>query len=145
MNHSNAMARGKSNARSFILLAFLAVGISVFVWLAGCNSPKPAAQQGARRYALQGRVVSIDKASQQVVVDHETIPGFMMAMTMGYAVKDSLLLDSLSPKDQITADVVVNGNDYWLENIVVVKKAGPTKTPSSGQSRSVPPQSSKNK
>ena len=88
-------------------------------------------------------MVSVEKAKQQVVVDHEEIPGFMMAMTMGYAVKDPSLLDSLSPEDQITADVVVNGNDVWLENIVVVKKADQTKAPSPNESRPVPPQPSK--
>jgi hypothetical protein len=54
-----------------------------------------------------------------------------MAMTMGYSVKNPTLLDSLSPEDQITADVVVNGDDVWLENIVVVKKADQAKAPAS--------------
>jgi hypothetical protein len=41
------------------------------------------------------------------------------------------VLDSLSTDDQITADVVVNGDDVWLENIVVVKQAGQAKAPAS--------------
>jgi Cu/Ag efflux protein CusF len=134
--------RAKLNTRSLLLLAVFTAGISLFVWLAGCSSPKPA-EQGPHRYSLQGRVVSIEKEKQQVVVDHGSIPGFMMAMTMGYAVKDLSLLDSLSPEDQITADVVVNGNDVWLENVVVVKKADQTKAPSSNESHPVPPQPSK--
>jgi Cu/Ag efflux protein CusF len=134
--------RTKLSARSLFLLAAFAAGISLFVWLAGCRSPKPA-QQSSRRYSLHGRVVSIDKTNQQIFVDHKEIPGFMMAMTMSYAVKDPSPLDSLSPEDQITADVVVNGNDVWLENIVVVKKADQTKAPSSNESRPVPPQPSK--
>jgi Cu/Ag efflux protein CusF len=71
--------------------------------------------------------VSIEKEKHQVVVDHGEITGFMMAMTMGYSVKNPDLLDSLRPEDQITADVVVNGDDVWLENIVVVKKADQAK------------------
>jgi hypothetical protein len=78
---------------------------------------------------LAGRVVSVETAKQQVVVDAGEIPGFMMAMTMGYGVKNPNLLTPLSPEDQITADVVVNGNDVYLENIVVVKKAAQAKTP----------------
>jgi hypothetical protein len=78
---------------------------------------------------LSGRVVSVASANQQVVVDAGDIPGFMMAMTMGYSVKNPELLTPLSPEDQITADVVVNGNDVYLENIVVVKKAAEAKPP----------------
>src|SRR6266849_8180346 len=126
--------RIKLNARAIFLKATIVAGISLSVWLAGCSSPKPA-QQPARRYSLNGRVVSIEKAKQQVVVDHGEITGFMMAMTMGYSVKNPNVLDSLSPEDQITADVVVNGDDVWLENIVVVKKAGQAKAPASPESK----------
>src|ERR1700704_2441595 len=129
--------RTKFSARAIFLNAVIVAGISLSVWLSGCGSSKPeqqvsqSAQQAPRRYSLNGRVVSIEKAKQQVVVDHGEITGFMMAMTMGYSVKNPSVLDSLSPEDQITADVVVNGDDVWLENIVVVKKAGQAKAPAS--------------
>jgi Cu/Ag efflux protein CusF len=117
------------SARRILLRAVSGAGSSLCVWLIGCTSPKPAqpvsqsAPSTPRRYSLQGRVVSVEKDKQQVVVDHGEITGFMMAMTMGYSVKNPTVLDSLSPEDQITADVVVNGDAVWLENIVVVKKA----------------------
>ena len=117
--------RTKWNTRSVFLFVAFTAGISLSVWLAGCSPPQPEQQPGPHRYSLHGRVVSVEKEKQQVVVDHEAIPGFMMAMSMPYAVKDPKLLDSLSPEDRITADVVVNGTDVWLENIVVVKKAAP--------------------
>jgi Cu/Ag efflux protein CusF len=122
--------RAKFSARAICFTAAIVAGISLSVWLSGCSSPKPA-QPPPHRYSLLGRVVSIEKAKQQVVVDHGEITGFMMAMTMGYSVKNPSVLDSLSPEDQITADVVVNGDDVWLENIVVVKKAGQAKAPAS--------------
>jgi Cu/Ag efflux protein CusF len=132
--------RRKLHVRTIFLNAAILAGITLSVRLIGCGSPKPAqessqpAQQASpRRYSLNGRVVSIERAKQQVVVDHGEITGFMMAMTMGYSVKNPSLLDSLSPEDQITADVVVNGDDVWLENIVVVKKANQSKTPSSSE------------
>jgi copper binding protein CusF len=125
--------RARFRVRS-VFLSFIAVaGISAFAGLAGCNSSKPAQQsapaEGPQRYHMAGRVVSVETAKQQVVVDAGEIPGFMMAMTMGYGVKNPNLLTPLSPEDQITADVVVNGNDVYLENIVVVKKAAQAKTP----------------
>ena len=128
-------------ARRFFLLVMIAAGISFSAGLAGCGSPKPAQQptEGPKRYKLEGRVVSVETAKQQVVVDAGDIPGFMMAMTMGYSVKNPNLLTPLSAEDKITADVVVNGNDVYLENIVVTKKADQAK-PSAGSN--APPASS---
>ena len=122
----------KFNARArFPFFLFLA-GVFLFTGLIGCSSPKPAQQEQApSRYSLNGRVVSVDKGKQQVEVDAADIPGFMSAMTMGYDVKNPSLLEGLSPEDQITADVVVNGRDVWLENIVVIKKPDQAKTPAS--------------
>jgi len=134
--------RIKLNARAILLKAAIVAGMSLSVWLTGCSSPRPA-QPAPRRYSLNGRVVSVEKAKQQVVVDHGEITGFMMAMTMGYSVKNPSLLDSLSPEDQITADVVVNGDDVWLENIVVAKKADQAKAPASKETHSASPEPKK--
>ena len=99
--------------------------------LLGCGGGQqtPAAQAEAqeRRFALRGTVVSIDRPEQRIVVDHEEIPGFMAAMAMPYPVAEPRLLDAASPGDQITADVVVTDSSAHLENIVVVKKAEPSK------------------
>jgi Cu/Ag efflux protein CusF len=128
--------RIKRKASAIFLNAAIVAGMTLYMGLAGCSSPKPTQQeQGPRRFSMHGRVVSVEKAKQQVVVDHGEIPGFMMAMTMGYPVKNTNLLDQLSPEDQITADVLVNGNDVWLENIVVVKKAEQKNAPSSKKSQ----------
>src|ERR1700681_1400021 len=125
----------KLNARARFPFFLVLATISLFGGWIGCSSPKPTQQEQtpARRHSLNGRVVSVDKGKQQVVVDAEDIPGFMMAMTMPYDVKNPSLLEGLSPEDQITADVVVNGNDVWLENVVVVKKPDQAKTPGSNE------------
>jgi protein SCO1/2 len=98
------------------------------------DAPPPAAaqppqsqQMQPQRYDLKGKVVSIDKSGKMVTVDHGDIPGFMGAMTMPYPVKDSHLLDNLSPGDQITAKVVSASGDVWLENIATVNAGAPAK------------------
>jgi Copper binding periplasmic protein CusF len=123
--------RTSFQARRIFLNVIIAAGIYFSSGLAGCGSAKPPEQPagGPQRYHLAGRVVSVETAKQQVVVDAADIPGFMMAMTMGYAVKNPNLLTPLSAEDKITADVVVNGTDVYLENIVVVKKADQAKPP----------------
>ena len=121
-------------SRGFLSFIF-AAGLFCSAALAGCGTTKPAQQpaDGSKRYHLTGRVVSVESAKQQVVIDAADIPGFMLAMTMGYPVKNPSLLTPLSAEDQITADVVVNGRDMYLENIVVVKKADPAKAPTANE------------
>src|SRR5271165_6724242 len=98
-----------------------------------CNKPAPpaasptAAQPGVKRYHLTGRVVSTDKRGSSVMIDGEAIPDFMDAMTTPYTVKDLTLLDKLTPGDKITADVVVQGDDSWIENVVVIGHTAPPK------------------
>ena len=127
----------KFQTRRFFLHAMAMAGTILFTGLLGCGSSKPAEQpaEGPKRYHLSGRVVSIEAPKQQVTIDAADIPGFMMAMTMGYSVKDTSQLAPLSPEDQVTADVVVNGNDVYLENIVVVKKADKAKAPDASGSQ----------
>jgi protein SCO1 len=95
-----------------------------------CNkTPNQATAQSsgntaAKRYHLKGTIVSIDKPSKMAIINGEAIPGFMEAMTMPYQVKPESQLDKLAPGDAITADVVVQDDNGWLENIVVTRHAG---------------------
>lgn len=85
------------------------------------TSPQVAGQ--AKRYHLKGKIVSVDKRAKMLNVDGEAISGFMPAMTMPYNVKPEAELDKLSSGDSITADVVVQEDNAWLENIAVTGKA----------------------
>lgn len=88
-----------------------------------CNHGSPAnpspERTSAKRYHLKGKVVSIDKQAHMLNVDGEAIPGFMSAMTMPYNVKPESELDKLASGESITADVVLQGDSAWLENITV--------------------------
>ena len=112
------------NVRRYRQVAGLlcAFGGVLCLFVAGCGSQAPPQAQ-ERRYALRGTVMSIDRAQQRIVEDHEDIPGFMAAMAMPYPVADAKLLDVAAPGDQITADVVATETSAHLANIVVVKKA----------------------
>jgi protein SCO1/2 len=114
-------------------LIFSVIALSVL----GCNrsssptsgSPSQVQASTAKRYHLKGKVVSIDKPSKMAIIDGESIPGFMEAMTMPYQVKPESELDKLSPGDMITADVVVEDENGWLENIVVTGHAAQPSKP----------------
>lgn len=111
-------------SRLAVLLLFAGV-------LSGCNSSNQpsattpaAAADGAKRYQLKGKVMSLDKRGHMVNVDSEAIPGLMPAMTMPYQVKADSELDKLSPGEAITADLVVQGDSSWIENIAVAGHDG---------------------
>jgi protein SCO1/2 len=107
--------------------ALLVLLLSLVACNKGENQPTvvmpPQVTAGAKRYHLQGKVVSVDKRANMLNVDGEAIPGFMAAMTMPYNVKPATQLDQLSPGDAITADVVLQGDNSWLENIAVTGHA----------------------
>jgi protein SCO1 len=106
-------------------------GISSFVSLIVLfsmilGSCEQGSQPTIRRFKLKGVVVSVDRQSHHATINHEDIPGFMDAMTMAYEIRDDKVLSELGSGDQITADVAAAVHSYWLENIVIVKKGGPS-------------------
>jgi len=109
--------------RTIMLLLVVGVAIS-------CNQ-KPAednaqsAAQAAKHYPVKGKVVSVDKQSKMLNVDSEAIPGYMDAMTMPYSVRPESELDKLAPGDAITADLTVEADHAWLENIRVTGHSSP--------------------
>ncbi|MDO8681225.1 MAG: SCO family protein [Acidobacteriota bacterium] len=78
----------------------------------GC-SRKP----DARRYELQGQVLAVKADTNEILIKHEDIPGFMPAMTMPYVVKDAAILKDRAPGDLITATLMVAPGSAWLSAI----------------------------
>ena len=117
------MSRGlKHVAVNVLKTSWMSVFAAVVILLfAGCGSKSTAPE---KRFALHGKIVSVNLEEQTAVVDHDAIPGFMDAMTMSYAVPDSRALSTLGPGDEIKADMVVADSVPHLENIVVVKRPG---------------------
>jgi protein SCO1/2 len=90
-----------------------------------------AVSQTAKRYHMKGKVVSVDKQAGTANVDAETIPDFMDAMTMPYQIKPASQLDQMAVGDSIEADVVLDNDKYWLENVRVTQRgAAPPAKPS---------------
>ncbi len=106
-----------------VLLLFITLGIVSCNRTPANSSGEPSAS-AAKRYHLKGKVVSIDKQAKMANIDGEAIPDFMGAMTMPYEVKPESELDHLTPGETITADVVLENDNYWLENIVVADHTG---------------------
>ncbi len=105
------------------------VRIAVLSVIAPCLALVPVActKKGPteKRFALTGKVISLDAQNQSAVVDANTIPGFMDAMAMDYKIKNPAEFKPLQIGDLISADVVIAGQDYWLENVRVTGHSNP--------------------
>jgi len=99
----------------------------------GCSPPPPDQNRG-QRYELKGKIVSFNKAQQQVVVQHETIPGFMEAMTMPFTLKEDSAYDVMRAGDRIQATLVVDDERTRLENPIITQAVEGTaiETPAAG-------------
>jgi protein SCO1 len=109
--------------KQLAMLAFIALNL---LGVVACTPRQPSAQksESTKRYHLKGKVVSVDQRAHTVNVNSEAIAGFMSAMIMPYNVKPEAQLDKLSPGDAIMADLVLRGDDSWLENITVTGHSG---------------------
>jgi Cu/Ag efflux protein CusF len=98
-------------------ILFVATLIAVFSFVACQTAP-------AKRYPMQGEVISVDAPKKLLTVRHGEIAGLMPAMTMSYAVANEKEIETLKPGDWISAELVVSDNIGRLENIVVQPKTG---------------------
>jgi protein SCO1/2 len=83
-------------------------------------------QPEARTFQLTGQVLAVRPETNEILVRHDDIPGFMPAMTMPYAVRETRLLDGRAPGDLITATLVVEPN---LAHLSAITKTGAAPIP----------------
>lgn len=124
---------------SHLRTLFLCILALSFLSLFGCRGHQASSGPGsvsttenAKVYPLRGIIVSVDPSKGEATINHQSIPGFMEAMTMPYKFKDPSVLSELHPGDHITADVLVSSTpdaDVLLDHIVVVAQARPDYKP----------------
>jgi Cu/Ag efflux protein CusF len=93
----------------------------VVLLLSACTqTPRQEAMSNEpiKTYQLTGEITAMDAPTQVVTIKHEEIKGWMDAMTMGFPIKEKAEFEKLKPGAKITADVNVQGNDFWLTKIV---------------------------
>ena len=86
--------------------------LALVALLAACHREPPA-----RQYELQGQILGIDSARNEVLIRHKAISGYMPAMTMPFPVKDKALLSGKQPGDLVTATLVVTDLSAHLSSL----------------------------
>jgi protein SCO1 len=103
--------------------------LAAFLILPSCNHQKSeqstSGDQGAKRYAFKGKIMSVDKNAGTANIDNEPIPNYMDSMVMPYSFKPPSQINQIQPGDSITANVVVDNGEYWLENVKVTGHSQP--------------------
>ena len=85
-----------------------------------CRRPNPSNE---KRYDLKGKVVAVEPDKHLVTIAHEDIKDFMPAMTMPFMLPDEYYLQNLATGDEISATLVVDGAQSWLENVAITRES----------------------
>ena len=85
----------------------------IFIYSCGENN---------KTYNVNGVVISTNKSELSIVVDHDSIPGFMMPMVMPFNVKNIDAVKELSPKDSIHFKFTITDKSSYAHDFVVVGK-----------------------
>lgn len=86
---------------------------------AGTAAATPASEKanpGETRYPLKGEIISANLERQTLIVTHEEIKGFMMAMTMEFKVSKGDL-ENAKPGQRIRGELVKRSDGFYLEKI----------------------------
>jgi protein SCO1/2 len=106
-------------------LAFI-LAIFVLVSSSSCRRHNPANE---KRFDLKGKVVVVEPEKHLVTISHEDVKDFMPAMTMPFMLPDESALQYLVAGDEISATLVVDGAQSWLENVAITRQStDPTTT-----------------
>lgn len=110
---------------------FLLILFSIILFSSCQKSPtqQQSASAEVKRYTLRGKVITVDKAQKKASIAHEEVEDYMPAMTMDFPIKDDWVFDELSKDADVRADLVVDADGYWLENIAIVAAPNPNQTP----------------
>lgn len=107
--------------RYFLLILFFVL------FFAACQTEqtRQIASPDAKRYDLHGKIVAADRAKKKATVAHDDIKDYMPAMTMEFPIKDDFVFDELSKDADIRAELVVDKDAFWLENVRIVAAPDP--------------------
>jgi protein SCO1/2 len=102
-------------------IALHALSVLILVSLTSCQPRQRVRSPTEKQYDLKGKVVAVDKAQRLLTIAHEDIKDYMPGMTMSFTVKDDWVLEIAAPGNQITATLVVDGAQSWLEDVVITE------------------------
>jgi protein SCO1/2 len=71
----------------------------------------------AQKYDVRGLVLKVDSPRKTMLVSCESIPGYMEAMTMPFAVREPRMLEGLHPGTAVEFTLVVEEDSSYADNV----------------------------
>lgn len=100
-----------------LIVLFALVSLAQF----SCQPGPRARSATEKHYDLKGKVVAVDKGQRTITIAHEEIKDYMPSMTMPFNVKDDWVFEIAAPGNQIAANLIVDGTQSWLEEVVLTE------------------------
>lgn len=103
-----------------LIAALLLMGAGL--WMAGVGPDIAAFVRGgtapdAETYAVRGRFIEAQNEGTKLIVEHEAIPGFMMAMTMSFTPKAPGAVPNLERGDALAFQYHVGTDSAWITDV----------------------------
>ena len=73
-----------------------------------------------KTYNVNGVVININESERSIIVDHDSIPGFMMPMVMPFNLKYIDAVRDINPSDSINFKFTITENSSYAHDFVVV-------------------------
>ena len=106
-------------------LATALIFLFAFLGFSSCQPKQRVRSPTEKHYDLKGKVITVDKEKRELTISHEDIKDYMSSMTMPFSVKDDWVYEIAAPGNQITATLVVDGTQSWLEDVVITEDSTP--------------------
>lgn len=84
------------------------------------ETARVAASAQAGVYAVTGVVRELRDGGSNVLIRHDAIPGYMVAMTMPFTVRDPREVARVQPGDQVTFRLLVTDDESWIDSVTRV-------------------------
>ena len=89
------------------------------------SAQAPAAvPTGTRESPFVGHGVIVEIGEGQLVIQHDTIPGFMAAMTMEFPTAEEVMIEQLETGDEIMFDIEMLGDAYQIFDVETMEAEG---------------------
>lgn len=113
------------NTQRSLATAILFLFSLALLGFSSCQPKQRVRSPTEKHYDLKGKVITIDKERHELTIAHEDIKDYMSSMTMAFRVKDDWVYEIAAPGNQITATLVVDGTQSWLEDVVITEDSTP--------------------
>ena len=87
---------------------------TMLIILLGCS--------GQNSYSVRGTIIEVRKESNEFLINHDEIPGFMMAMTMPFTLSDSIDIHRFQVGDSLRFRLILNNEKAFAKEIQLLGK-----------------------